>query len=401
MKERKRILMVTCSFPPEPIVAALMSEAIAYRLSEDCDVTVLCPPPTRPLGTVFKERDNKDLPFKIHEVQSYASPIPTIPGRLRESYQFGKEVVRYIDTHSEDIDGIYAYPWPTAAQYMLLNKAAAKHIPVVTHIQDLYPESLLGKMGLPGKIAKPFLVAFDRLNIRHSDRVIAISPQMKSKLMKSRGLEEEKVVMVRNWQDFSHYENVENEYPTRFTMMFVGSVSPSANVPMLIRAFVRADVPGSRLIIAGNGSQKEECIRLAGNYPHAEIEFCDIQPDTTPLIQAKASLLIFGLKKNVAMTATPSKLVAYMYSGKPVIGAVDRNSDSEMILKNSGGGEVVDAEDEEAFAMLMRKYSRMYIEDLKEMGRKGKEFALQHFSKESNLDLIHDTIIKMIEEKRR
>lgn len=400
MTQKKKLLLVTCSFPPEPIVAAGISEAIANKLSQEFEVRVVCPPPTRPLGMNFSKRnDAEHLPYKIEEIHSFSSPVPSISGRLKESFFFGKEIARYIHDHRNEIDVIYAYPWPIASLYMLLRQAEKENIPVIVHIQDLYPESLLGKMGILGKMAKPFLVRYDKKHIHSSDRFIAISPQMKSTLVKTRGIPRENIVMVRNWQDFSLFKGVENIFPNRFTLMFIGSLSPSANIPMLIRAFVNADIPGSRFVIGGSGSQKEELVALAATFPHADIEFIDVTPETTPIVQSKASVLVFGLKKNVAMTATPSKLVAYMYSGKPVIGSVDLGSDSDMIIQESDGGEVVDAEDEWGLAMLMRKYSRKSIAELREIGRLGQLYAIHNFEKETNLSLINTTIRDMIKPK--
>ncbi len=401
MSVQKKVLLVTCSFPPEPIVAAKISEEIANRLSESFAVTVLCPPPTRPLGMEFPDNKPKvSENYEVEIIEGFSSPHPSIYGRLRESYLFGKKVAQYIRQHHKEIEGIYAYPWPTAGLYIILSSAEKYNIPVVTHIQDLYPESLLGKMGLAGKMVRPLLVAFDKLNMKLSTHIIAISPQMKATLVKTRSYPRENVIMVRNWQDYTLFKDVKSEFPERFTIMFVGSISPSANVPLLIRSFVRADIPGSRFIIAGSGSQKDECMALAASYPHAEIEFMEITSEKTPELQSKASVLVFGLKKNVALTATPSKLVAYMYSAKPVIGSADLGSDADMILQESDGGEVVDAEDEEGLAMLMRRFSRKSNDELREIGEHARKYAVHNFEKNANLELIYQTIHDMVTRKK-
>lgn len=50
MCNTKRILIVTAVFPPEPVVSAQISYDLATELSKKYNVTVLCPPPTRPNG---------------------------------------------------------------------------------------------------------------------------------------------------------------------------------------------------------------------------------------------------------------------------------------------------------------------------------------------------------------
>ena len=52
----KKILIISCVFPPEPVVSAQMSLDIAEALSKNNDVTVISPRPTRPMDFKFDEK---------------------------------------------------------------------------------------------------------------------------------------------------------------------------------------------------------------------------------------------------------------------------------------------------------------------------------------------------------
>ncbi len=48
------------------------------------------------------------------------------------------------------------------------------------------------------------------------------------------------------------------------TAMFAGRLAPDKGVDVLLRAFAQLDVPGARLLVAGDGPQRERLIQLAG-----------------------------------------------------------------------------------------------------------------------------------------
>ena len=59
-----------------------------------------------------------------------------------------------------------------------------------------------------------------------------------------------------------------------FVFMYLGSISPSAGVEVIINSFHKANLPGTTLKIVGNGSDKENCMAIAGKLgKNDQIEF--------------------------------------------------------------------------------------------------------------------------------
>lgn len=140
-----KILIISCVYPPEPVVSANLSKDIASKLSNKNSVTVICPKPTRPHGFSFaNEIEAKN--HKVVRLNSYTLSESKIIGRLRESYSFGKHCSLYIAEHKDKIDVIYANTWPLFAQYFAIKVAKKYHIPITIHVQDVYPESLSNKL---------------------------------------------------------------------------------------------------------------------------------------------------------------------------------------------------------------------------------------------------------------
>ena len=109
--------------------------------------------------------------------------------------------------------------------------------------------------------------------------------------------------------------------------------------------------------------------------------------------QSEADVLVLCLKKGVAQTATPSKLTAYMFSGRPIVASVDLESDCANIIRESGCGLVVEPEDAETLSKAVESISSKSIEELNQLGKNAFVFAKENLSKERNLKIIVDTII--------
>jgi glycosyltransferase involved in cell wall biosynthesis len=381
-----QVLIISAVFPPEPLVSAMLSRDIAESLSKENKVVVLCPNPTRPAGVVFEQKANSEN-YKVEYLNSFTCPSFDLIGRLRESYSFGEHCANYITKHSNNIDRIYINSWPLFAPYKILNAARKYKIPSILHIQDIYPESLSQKLPFFfRKIVHGLLLPLDKFILHNADRIIGISPNMISYLSETRRIKKEKFEVVRNWQDDKDFIQVQQtKMRPDFVFMYAGSISPSAGVDLLIRAFHKASLPKSRLIIAGSGAEKQKCINLRANLNNDTIEFCEANPSEVAQIQSRADVLLLPLKKGIARTATPSKLTAYLLSGKPVIACVERESDVAQILREGCCGFVIEPENEDSLKIKMKEIYDVDKSDLLVMGKSGREYALTHLSKEVNL----------------
>lgn len=390
----RKIVIISAVFPPEPVVSAMLSWDIANQLSMDDEVVVLCPRPSRPTGFSF-DKVIEIKRFQLTYLDSFIYPASGLFGRIKESYSMGKFSVEYIKKNEKNIDCIYINSWPLASQYLIVKAAKKFNIPCVIHIQDIYPESLVSK--LPKMVRKFFyhlLLPIDKYILKNATKILGISENMISYLARTRKIERLKFELVRNWQDDDQFLNLvpkQNRQPF-FTFMYVGSISPSAGVDILIYAFHKANLKNSKLIIVGNGAEKESCLKIAGKLNNRDIEFSEVVPEEVAEVQSKADVLLLPLKKGISKTATPSKLTAYLFSSKPVIACVEQESDVAHILKEGKCGLVTEPDNVTLLVDEMKRLYQMEKNDLEEMGRRGKEYAITHLSKKMNLNRIVNII---------
>lgn len=388
MDNNKRIIIVSGVYPPEPYVSAQMSETIALELSKTRNVTVLCPPVSRPIGNIQQRKIESHDNLTVITLPCYTCPESKVFGRLKESYSFGLAVAKYIRTNKENIQAIYANTHPTFGQYLLLNEAKRHSIPVIIHVQDIYPESLTQKLGMFGSLVKPLLIWYDKSKMKKAAGIITISPLMKQALTKSRGYSPDFVDIVYNWQNDSIFKNILNEESQKFTFMFAGSLNPTASLGTVIEAFAKAKLDNSQLILAGDGSDKQHCMELASKFKDVDIVFEPIMPKTVPFVQAKADVLLLPLKTGISMTALPSKLPAYMFSSKPIIACADEGSDIASIIRESKCGWVIEPDNPNQLSKQMTECYAFNSNELRDFGKRGYKYAIDNFTKRQNLDKI-------------
>lgn len=394
-----KILIISAVFPPEPVVSARLSWDLAKALSTRYSVTVFCPLPSRPEGFNYSN-ETISAPFEIFRSESYTCPASNIYGRIRESYSFGKAASKYIKKNRTEISCIYANVWPIFAQKEVVKIAEKLKIPCVLHIHDVYPESLTHKMNsLTGEVINYFMKKIDSKILCKATKIIGISEKMINYLSTTRDVPFYKFELIRNWQDDSIFLNqIESQEKTGsdFVFMYVGSISPSAALSSVIKAYSKTSFNNTILVIAGAGSEKGHIVKMVETLEVKNIEFCEISPDEVPLMQSKADVLILPLKKKIAETATPSKLTSYLLSGKVILACVEGNTDTAEIINAAQCGFIVPPEDIDAIATVMKKMHHMSRVDLQIMGNRGREFALQNLSREVNLLKLTSVIEKLI-----
>ena len=124
------------------------------------------------------------------------------------------------------------------------------------------------------------------------------------------------------------------------------------------------------------------------------IEFWDVPNGMVPEIQSKANVMMLPIKKGAASSSIPSKLPAYMFSAKPIIGCVDADSDTANAIKDAGCGWVIEPENVEKLAETMKMVAGLERIVLEGKAKKAQEYGLAHFSKKENLN----RLVKVIEE---
>lgn len=390
----KNILIVNCVFDPEPVVSAQIGKSLAESLCESGEnVTVIAPYPSRPMGFGFKDNSKKSdrvqtiiskERLNCYNLPSFVYAKSGILGRFRESISFGKASFNFIMKSEVKYDIVYMNTWPIFGQLGVAIACQKKQIPYVIHIMDIYPESITKRLPKALQMmVNLLLMPVEKFILRKAKLIIAISNKMKAYLQESRKLNFDKISVVYNWQDENSFNLIpRSSINEKKVFMFLGNIGPVAGIPFLIECFSELN---AKLIIAGSGSYKEHCKKLAEKYPDTDVEFMDVPDGKVAEIQSIADVMLLPILKGSANTSIPSKLPAYMFSKKPVVVMADLDCDSALTVLKAKCGWIGEYGDSEWLKNTVNKILEIEVTKLQEMGSMGFCYAKENFSKSKNL----------------
>lgn len=403
MHKKNNILIITAVFPPEPLTSATLNYDLAVALSEKYNVTVLTPRPSRPVGFDFSNiKANENKKFKHIILHSYVHPASSFLGRMKESKSFGKAAAKYIEQHHNEIDFVYNDGWQLFSLYIDAKACVKYGIPYIVPVQDIYPESVLTKIpNICGShaIVKMLLSGKDKYYLKHAAKVRTITDSMAQYLSRTRHVPIENFLAVANWQNDEEFD----DYKTTFrkngktVFMFVGNNNKQANVELMIRAYHAAKLDNAEFRIMGGGNAKADCMALAKELGHKDIFFDGVPKGMVASVQKEADAMVLALIGGTGTQGVPSKLTAYMFSGKPVIASMDAEADAAKMILEAKAGYVTKADNVEEFAESFRKIANHSNDELEEMGDNSRSFAEKKLSRKANLTLVCKEIDKILE----
>lgn len=397
---RKHILIISAVFPPEQVTSALMNYDLAKELSKEYEVTVLRPYPTRPIGMKFDYAGMWEEPFQTILIDSYTHPQSQLIGRFKESIDFGRKCAKYIREHHDEIAFVYNNPWQLFGVNIVGRTANKYNIPYMIAIQDIYPECLFTNKhysSIVRHIALSILKPIDRYYQKHAASIRTISDEMADYLSSTRKLPREKYLVVNNWQNDEDFEGLkdtqENE---KLRFVYTGSINLHANVDLIIKAFAKADIPNSELIIYGGGNQKDNCVKMVEDMGLKNVSFGFVKRTEIPQVQANASALVLALPSGNGNLCLPSKMTSYMLSGKPVIASVDQDSATTRYINEADCGISVNPDSIPSLVDGFKRMASLNKDQLQAYGNNSLSFARHHLTREINLRLVCDAIEEII-----
>ena len=399
---RKKILIVSAVFPPEQVTSAFLNYDLAHEMAEKCDVTVLRPFPSRPFGTSFISADVEDKSFKTILIDSYIHPKSDLIGRFKEAIDFSNKVVKYIKVHKNDIVFVYNDGWQLFGLYIIAKACVKYCIPYIVPIQDIYPESLLTNKRYPyivKRIIKSILLPFDKYYQQHAAYVRTISNEMRDYLSQTRKIPFEKFLVVNNWQnDEEFHKGLSTRTNDRkLVFAYVGSINEHANVDLMIKAFVEANIENAEFRIYGGGNKKDYCEKLVKQLEAKNIFFNIVARDKVPYVQSKADVLVMALPKGNGNLCLPSKMTSYMLSGKPILASVDEDSATTRFILEADCGISVKPDDIIAIKGGFLHFAHLKGDELKKLGLNSHSFAKKNLTREVNIHKVVEKIHNIME----
>jgi len=394
-----RVVFVTITFDPEP--GALRGLPLAKWLAaRGFDVRVLTAYPQYPLGRIYDGYRTRLWSREVIE----GIPVLRVPIYPSHDTNPVRRMLTYLSfmlTASligvplvGDADVVFLYePPPTNGIASLLLKLV-RGAPVVHHIADMWPETVLASGMLPRPlhaIADRVLGAYCRFLYSQATFMSVLSPGFK-RMLEERGVPSRKIMVSYNWTDEEAFRPLprDNELAVqlglagRFNIVYAGNIGPLQGIDTVVRAAarVRDANPFIQVVIVGTGPAEAGVRALAAELGATNVLFLPRREYwEMPLINALSDVLLVHLRDYGFLASTiPSKVQVALASGRPLLLAV--RGDSADLVTAAGAGLTCPPDDVEALADQMLRMAALPNGELESMGKSGHAFYLRNLSLE-------------------
>ncbi len=361
-----------------------------------CRVSVLTGKPNYPDGRVFEGYRAGNVAVEAFGKHCTIHRVPIVPrgpatgGRLVANYLsfilsaslLGPWLLRH-----EKFDAIFVYaPSPILQAIPAIVLKTIKRIPLVTWVQDLWPQSLESTGFIRNRYALRIVEWMVRWIYSQNDLLLGQSRAFVTEIQRFAG--RTPVEYFPNPGDVTVGDETEESKPVLvlepgFNVVFAGNLGTVQALDTVLAAaeLLRPD-RDVRFTVIGSGSR--------GEWLKREVERRDLKNvsvkarvplEAMPGIMEQASALLVTLVRSPIMSQTiPSKVQSYLAAGRPIIAALD--GEGANVVLESGAGVAVPAEDPGALADSVRGLKALSGADRALMGAAGRRFYMKNFDPE-------------------
>jgi putative colanic acid biosynthesis glycosyltransferase WcaI len=223
--------------------------------------------------------------------------------------------------------------------------------------------------------------AIEGAAFRTADHVVTCSPGFRGYL-RALGVDPGAVSTVYNWVDSGWIVPGRRSRRRRSRFLYAGNLGYTQGFETLVDAARELDGE-VEIAIVGEGNAADQVRDLAAITPNIRVRR-PVPKNEYPGLLASADCHLV-LQRRIASDANfPSKIASYLASGRPIIASMSSDSPAADMLRASGAALLVPAEEPGSLAEAM---VRMHEDRAlrAELGRRGREFALENFDRDAAL----------------
>lgn len=288
---------------------------------------------------------------------------------------------------------------PVPVQWHIQHTCAERGIRFVYWLQDIYSARVSrAKTDHAGEGDRT--ARCEKATLLSSDAVVAIAEPFAA-FARQCGMSSENITVIENWAPLAEMEGDYGEWaPARsyrssgeHIFLYSGTLDERHGADLLVRLARACDARNTGVVFVvseGTGRVALESARAQGI---RRLQLHDFQPyDHVPCMFAAADVLLAGLTSEAGQMSVPSKVLAYLCAGRPVLAAIPSTNRAAQLLAEIGAGYVASPDDpddyvEAAFALVADSARRQ------RMGKAGRQYARRAFAIEPIADRFEEVLV--------
>lgn len=232
-------------------------------------------------------------------------------------------------------------------QLVVLALAAGKiwNVPVLLVIKDIVPDVAVGLVMLKNQTVIQWAQSLEKFCYRHADHISVIGQGFYNNLI-NKGVERKNLSLIPDWVDLAevkpmvrmgNFRQKHNISPFTFIVLYCGNMSFKQGLDNIILAAEEIkDLADIHFFLVGQGITLDSLVKLAKQLKLSNISFLPFEPvEMFPDMLAAADVLLLNQRANVSDSVLPCKFLNYMAAGRPVVAAVNGESETATYPKKS------------------------------------------------------------------
>lgn len=288
---------------------------------------------------------DKHIPDSLINNKAFSYSLVSIPKvkkssfikRYLEGIKYSLRIGQLIKEKINSCDLIFVQSSPTVLYTILQVRKYCGKKKIIYNVQDMFPGSSIASGIMPKKWMQQIFYFLQKIAYRKSDCIVAISEDMKRKLVEQ-GVPSNKIEVIVNWFDDRTIHEVkweENRFVKKYNMskdifyvQYAGTMGYVFDYKIVLD--VAQKLKNRKDIIfqmIGEGSQKKKFMEESKKRGLDNILFLPLEPqEMVSDVYSSCSICFIPLKKGIIGNSVPSKAGLLMACKKTIVTSSDKES---------------------------------------------------------------------------
>ena len=411
----KRVLIHTLIFSPDGVSTAYLYNDIALKLQErGYEVVVLTTTPH--FNIVPEQVAQQPMHWKVWGIckvsKFHGMTVLHVPQKKFKStllrllgFIYWHIVSFFIGLTVKHVDLILSPSPPLTVGWMNLGLAKLKGCKVIYNVQEIYPDILKMKEGLPLK----FLRWMERKVYNGSDAVTTIDKVFYDTIV-PRFEDKGKLHIIPNFVDTELYHSVEFKslgglrsssgeplFPMTdsIKLLYAGNIGHAQSWEPLIELADRTRELNVEYIVIGEGAKRGYLVEEKERRKLTNLRILPYQPrELMPAILSYSDLNFIFMSPKIDRDGFPSKVYTIMACERPLLVVSGKDTPIVNFLEDKGCAKLITNNSVEEMSEWLQTVTK---EELQEMGKKGLKTIEEHYSKEIVTGMYADLVDELVQ----
>jgi glycosyltransferase involved in cell wall biosynthesis len=280
---------------------------------------------------------------------------------------------------------------PPIQTTLFASAASFKLGKVVILVQDLPVEAARSVGMLKGGTVLGLARRIEGLAYRLADHIVVISDRFTSYLH-GLGVKNTRITVIPNWVDLDSIRPGKADQivrhrlgasPQDFLIAHTGNMGAKQDLLNVVSAAALLKQEKQiKIALVGDGQEKQKISADIAARGLENVKLLPLQsPEDFPKVLRSSDVLLLNQAPMVSDSVSPSKLLSYMASGRPVLAAAHTSSTTAEIVQRADCGVVIEPGQPQTLASEILSFAsrKGTGDELNAMGRRGRAYVASHF----------------------